>query len=623
MSGETVGGSGDTTAQASLPELTWQAVVGAFLVSSLVALSYPYIVLKLGLGFNASLLAAFLGALFLHVSAARTRGSNRLMNNVIQTAGTSATSTAFMCVVAAAFGYLGQNQSVDVHVTITPLHMFLWLICSGCIGVLFIPVFRRYFLNDPEMVFADGVAAAETIRVLDSDQGDTRRKLRLLGISGVVSGITSFAVNVFNFPPPLYIIKRFQIGIEWSLLSFGIGLQIGPRVSLSIGLGTLIMALAGPTILARDLREIINSGIAQENIAACDRLIGADNLTSQQNTFATNNCGMLSDYLQGDDFSILILWTMWPATALIIAAGLTAVALQWRSIGGMFRTLFSGRREEAGEDVSLRTTFLGVAVLATVLAFVQNFYFGMSYLETFAAVVIELPLMLIGVRVLGATNFGPVSVTANSLQVIFALLWPQRIAHNLVAAGIAGDGNSQAEGTMQDFRTGQRVGSTPRLLTYVQLCAIPIGAAAVAIMYPLLVNHYGLGGDGLTAPTGLKMANMAVLLTKGFSALPGGALFAAIGAAVVGIVVTVFEARGDGFRWLPSPAALGFGLILPGLLTVPLAIGGVLGWAWSKRSPETYERYRFTVVAGLVAGDALISGVFVPILASLGLLPSP
>jgi uncharacterized oligopeptide transporter (OPT) family protein len=173
MSGESVAGA--VPARSSLPELTWQAVVGAFVVSSLVVLSYPYTVLKLGLGFNASLLSAFLGALFLHAAAARTRGSNRLMNNVIQTAGTSATSTAFMCVVAAAFGYLSQNQSVDLHVTITPLHMFLWLICSGAIGVLFIPVFRRYFLDDPEMVFTDGVAAAETIQVLDTQAGRRRR----------------------------------------------------------------------------------------------------------------------------------------------------------------------------------------------------------------------------------------------------------------------------------------------------------------------------------------------------------------------------------------------------------------------------------------------------------------
>ena len=41
------------------------------------------------------------------------------------------------------------------------------------------------------------------------------------------------------------------------------------------------------------------------------------------------------------------------------------------------------------------------------------------------------------------------------------------------------------------------VGSTPRILTYVQLAAVPIGAAAVAIMYPLLVRKYGLGVEGV------------------------------------------------------------------------------------------------------------------------------
>jgi hypothetical protein len=54
-----------------------------------------------------------------------------------------------------------------------------------------------------------------------------------------------------------------------------------------------------------------------------------------------NRCGMLSDYLAGNDFSIILLWTMWPATALIIASGLTAVAMQWRSIGRMFRQIFT------------------------------------------------------------------------------------------------------------------------------------------------------------------------------------------------------------------------------------------------------------------------------------------
>src|SRR5882724_6842326 len=91
-------------------ELTWQSVTGAFVVSSLVAGSTPYVVLKLGMGTNTSVVAAFLGAIFLNLTAWKTRGHNRLLNNVIQTAGSSAAGTAFMCVIAAAFGFLDQNE---------------------------------------------------------------------------------------------------------------------------------------------------------------------------------------------------------------------------------------------------------------------------------------------------------------------------------------------------------------------------------------------------------------------------------------------------------------------------------------------------------------------------------
>src|SRR6516165_9045426 len=96
-------------------EITWQSVTGAFLVSSLVAGSYPYIVLKLGMGPNVSVVSAVLGAVFLNITSYKTHGRNRYLNNIIQTAGTSASSTAFMCVIAAAFGYLDKNETADIH----------------------------------------------------------------------------------------------------------------------------------------------------------------------------------------------------------------------------------------------------------------------------------------------------------------------------------------------------------------------------------------------------------------------------------------------------------------------------------------------------------------------------
>jgi uncharacterized oligopeptide transporter (OPT) family protein len=154
-------------------ELTWQAVVSAVLVSAVVSASYPYVILKLGMGPNISVVAAFLGALLLLGLSPKTHGQNRWMNNIVQTAGTSAGSTAFMCVIAAAVEMTAKNPGLPSDKLaevkpIAPMPMFWWLVFAGGIGVLFVVLFRRYFIDDPKLVFADGVAAAETIVVLDS-----------------------------------------------------------------------------------------------------------------------------------------------------------------------------------------------------------------------------------------------------------------------------------------------------------------------------------------------------------------------------------------------------------------------------------------------------------------------
>jgi uncharacterized oligopeptide transporter (OPT) family protein len=311
---------------------------------------------------------------------------------------------------------------------------------------------------------------------------------------------------------------------------------------------------------------------------------------------------------------------MWPATALMVASAMTAVALKWRDIAEIFRHL-QVERGAKGEDMSLPAIAAWAAALTVALAWIQYTHFGMSLLQTMIAVLASLPLMLVGIRVLGETNNGPVSAMSNALQALFAVFWPSHIGLNLIAAGMAGNTSSQAEGTIQDYKTGKLLGSTPRILTYVQLAAVPIGAAAVAIMYPFLVSKYGLGADGLAAPTGLKIANMAVLLSQGFATLPRYALEATVIAAVVGIVVTALCDTSDApwTHWVPSIGALGFALILPGELNIPVALGGIAGWIWMKVSPPTYAQYAITVASGMIVGEALLGGLVLPVLAALGM----
>ena len=98
---------------------------------------------------------------------------------------------------------------------------------------------------------------------------------------------------------------------------------------------------------------------------------------------------------------------------------------------------------------------------------------------------------------------------------------------------------------MQDYRAGAIVGSRPRNLTVMQLIAVPIGAAAVSWMYPVLTRAFPLFDSTdpttgalikaqLTSPLSNKWAGFAQLLQDGVGALPSSALYALIVCSVRG-----------------------------------------------------------------------------------------
>jgi len=663
-------------------ELTWQAVVIAVVVAALVSASYPYVLLKLGIGPNVSVVSAFLGAVGLLILARKSHGQNRLMNNIVQTAGTSAAMTAFMCVIAAAVDLANQNAVVkdklnDIHI-IKPWPMFFWLTCAGGIGVLFTVIFRRHFLDDPKLIFADGVAAAETIVVLDSPGREGRDKLAALGLSSLASAVVYLFREGFGmfqekwsylkyleFLPNSYpgmTFKSYNVGMEWNLLGLGAGMLIGINVCLSLLIGTAIVAFGGPYLLEKGIgREIVLNNVANRpvprmqvvsalsplgsssplgvaNMTALSQMDGQltsgvalvnaqeeckrqidkpwNDLTFHEKAFVSIYGDRQANYMKREKlFPVVLLWFMWPATGLMIFSAITAVLLKWRTVIASFTQLRAHASHEKREDVSLTTIVVGSTVLTILLAIIQKENFGLSYVQTAVAVLCTLPLILVGNRVLGETNFGPISVMMNGLQAIFAVFWPASVGHNLIAAGMSGSSNSQGQGTIQDYKTGQIIGSTPRILTWVQLAAVPIGAAAVAVMYPRLTRVYEIGNT-LAAPTAVKIANMAVLLSQGIDAFPRGALTWTIIASMAGVLITVVKEYTH-TSWLPSPTGLGLGLIIPGVTIVPFALGGILGWVWEHTSKENYDRYYVTVASGLIAGEALLAGVVVPVLAAI------
>jgi uncharacterized oligopeptide transporter (OPT) family protein len=216
--------------------------------------------------------------------------------------------------------------------------------------------------------------------------------------------------------------------------------------------------------------------------------------------------------------------------------------------------------------------------------------------------------MLVGTRVLGETNWAPISALANLMQAVFALLVPHNMAVNMIGSGMSGTIAANGEHLMQDYKAGKIVGSNYRHLTIVQLLAVPVGAITVAFMYPALRDRYGIGGEGLSSPISIKWANFAEVLDRGFKELPDGCFIAMVVAMVLGIILTCLEPRYR--RFVPSPTGVGIGMLVPGLAVMPMVLGGLCQWLWARSQPRSEETYRLPLASGFIAGEALLVVVF-------------
>jgi uncharacterized oligopeptide transporter (OPT) family protein len=566
---------------AGLNELTPRAVICGLVVAVVMGAAYPYVVLKLGFGPNVSVVAAFLGYLALGIVF---KDYNRWENNIVQTAGTAAAQTAFMCVLLAAFDMLNASRTVSFTMVLTPWQSFAWLTTAGLLGVLLAVPMRQHFIVDEQLTFADGVAAAETLVVLDGAGDQARRAARALAIGGVSSAavmlMTEDAHIVGWFPSVTLVgtavMMTAGVGVNWSLLALGSGMLVGLRVNASMLLGMVLGWVVSPYAL-------LSAGVLQPGFSRTD----------------------------------VLFWVMWPATGLMVASGLAALVLRWDLLVKTFRNLSTGRAE--ADAFPLSWTIVGALVAAAALIVVQRVSLGLDIWLTVLAIVLSLPLMLVGLRVLGETNWGPISSLSNVMQGIFGVLAPGNITANILSSGTTGTIAADSEALLQDFKAGHLIGSSPRRLTIMQLVATPIGAAAVSWMYPLLRDTYGIVGDsaGLASPTSRRWAGFAEILSQGVSALPPGAVEALAIATVLGVVIAVLESRG--VRWVPSPTGMGIAMLVPASVIFVMFLGGVVEAVWKRTSRASCDLYMTPLASGLIAGEALVA-VVVPLLVLLGLV---
>jgi uncharacterized oligopeptide transporter (OPT) family protein len=373
-----------------------------------------------------------------------------------------------------------------------------------------------------------------------------------------------------------FVLANMGVGVGYSLLSLGTGMIVGLRVNLWMILGCGVGWILAPLLL-------IQHHVLPDHAAR----------------------------------SAVLQWMMWPALGMMIAGGMTTLALRWRMLVAAFR----GLGDSGSEDAPIRWVLAGVVVLAVALCVIQRMIFGLPIWMSAAAIVLSIPLMLVGLRALGETNWGPIGALSNLMQGLFAGIAPGNVVANVVGAGATGTIAVTSEGLMQDYKAGHLIGSTPRSMAIAQIMGAPIGAAALAITYPLLIKTYGLIGDHaqLAAPGARRTAAFAELLSAGAGKLPETALWAALAAVVLGCLFAALEQDPRLRRWVPSPVALPLGVLLPFSSVSTMLLGAIVGALWTARHPATAKRYLIATASGFIAGEAMVAAIVAPLVLALGL----
>src|SRR6476646_5812456 len=331
-------------------EFSPRSIIVGLIVALVIGASYPYVVLKFGFGPNISVVSAFFGFLALGLFS---RNYNRWENNIVQTAGTTAGQIAFLCWLLAAFDILAAEPGSGFSVRLTWEQTWIWLSASGLLGVFMAVPLRRHFIEEEQLRFADGVAAGETLIMLDSHGPEARRSAFAMVGALVASGLTFLATQlrwiIDAIPVTLNAFSaRSGVGFAISLLNIGSGMIIGPRVSTSMMVGAVIGWVLFPPWLVRH--------------------------------------GLLAPDAKRVD---ILLTVMWPAVGMMIAAGIAGLLLRWRVLLKSFEGLRAARGQ--AYDLPLPWVLTGSAASAVVLGVVQRLFFNTRVWQSLIAILLALP----------------------------------------------------------------------------------------------------------------------------------------------------------------------------------------------------------------------------------------
>lgn len=619
-----------------MPQFTFRSVMMGAILGMAMSVSNLYTTMKVGWGFGVAVTACVMSFVFWNgfrkLSGGRLTQMSILENNCMQsTASAAGASTG--ATIATCFGAL---------LILTGHHEPWWAVgaftlATAAMGVFLAIPMKRQMINQEQLPFPSGIAAATTLKSLYSEGAEAMRRAYSLVIAMFLSAIVGILntgeddfvglgrffewmrKHLFNVHLPEQVPEDglMQIngkplvgaGFEPSVMLIAAGMIVGLRVSLSMLLASgLVYFVFAPYLAAMDQ--------AQYGLA-----------------------GYVTSLPMNDSGSIFTptRWSLWGGTAIMVFSSLTALALQWKTVARSFARVEDpqgteahkspeGRDEQQIRDrmaaIEVPNSWLvyGMVPITLALLAVQLLAFHIGILPGLLAVAMTFVLSMVACRATGETDTTPIGAMGKVMQLIFALISPGNVTHNLVSAGVAANSASSSADLLTDLKSGYLLGANPRKQFLAQFVGVFFGTLAIVPAWYLMIpNKDAL--DKYPLPATQTWVAVAQVLSKGFESLPHSALVAAAIGAVIGILLPVIESIFPKARpYLPSAMGLGLGCVVFFSNALAFTIGAVIAWAWEKASPKTAESYNVPIASGLVAGESLMKALLAMLATGLGLV---
>ena len=561
-------------------EFTARAIISGLGIGTLIAISNTYFGLQTGWISMMSLPASLLGyGTFKLLPGQLSAKENVLIQTVAVASGTMPLAAGLVGVIPALEKLLDPSEG---SINLTTTDLIIWSAGVAFFGVFFTIPLRKQVLVRERLKFPSGTATAEMITVLHNASKDEipyHVKIRYLLSAFTIASITTIVIFLFPSLRTLAVfdwitLYQYSLSATWllnfqpSLAYIGQGWIMGLNTTSSMLLGTIL----GWCILSP---------------------------LAKHHGWAPGPAGDYTDGARG--------WLIWISLAIMLSdscVSLAVVLVKWVT------TRYEVHENE--EDVfPMRYTVCGL-IGSTVLCIssIKLVFPEVPILLSLISIVLALFLAVLGVRALGETDLNPVSGIGKISQLLFAFMPRSSIIINLVAGGVAEAGAQQAGDLMQDLKTGQLIGASPRIQTYGQLIGSVWSVFISVWVYRLYTTIYTIPSDVFAIPTAYQWLDCARLVNG--SGLPPKIPEFAGSLALLFALISLIKSQG---YTCPSGLAVAVGIYNTPNFTFARFLGGVIGWYYTKRHPSRAV-LGVIIASGFILGEGVL-GSTVMVIVSL------